>query len=151
MISPNKYLMSLNNDDFDGKAIEMLSSILEKNTNYNSFLVRKQSDELEYRALACLRRLTIFALRLYPTNVDKDLQYLASTSAVTDFKSKEWYAANVRLGEMQVLEVLKSVASSGTREMMRRIQSKNASIIAEPTMLIRMKACPIELSSALLK
>ena len=144
-------LISLSNDDYDGKAIEVLSDILNSDTNYKIFSVKRQSDELEFRALACLRRLTMSALRLYPTNVKEDLKYLGSKSAVADFMSTKWLAANVRLGEMQVLEVLQNVASSGIEEMMRRVKNDNASSIGQPPMFLRARACPFALSSELLE
>ena len=144
-------LISLTNDDYDGKAIEELSTILNTDTNYRTFSVKRQSDELEFRSLACLRRLAMSALRLYPTNVKEDLKYLGSKSAMADFMSNKWLAANVRLGEMQVLEVLENVAASGTEEMMRRVKKKNVSSIGQPPMFLRSRACPFELSSELLK
>ena len=129
-------LIALNNDDFDGKAIEVLERELKADDS--SFMVPKQSDALEFRALIVMARLTTGALRLYPSDVQKDMASLESTTL--EFMSKEWLATHVRLGEMQSLEVMRSIATSGARQMQSRAEETLPS--SHPSLNIHKQICP---------
>ena len=139
-IIPTCRLLALTNDDYDGKAIEVLKDALTNGTA-DTFEVNRQTDELEYRALVWLARLTNMALKKYPSTVKKDMEKLSSPDVV--FQSKEWNAIQVRLGEMQSLESLRSIASSGTRHMMERIRKKKKNVDV-PALNIRHKMCSFE-------
>ena len=131
-------LMALNCDDYNGSAIEKLEEkLLEDDAN---FLIEKQSDQLEFRALTILSRLTTGALHLYPSTVQKDISAISSSSL--KFQSKEWNAAQVRLGEMQSLEVLRSIATSGSKQMRKRAQEIVPS--THPSLKIHRTTCPEE-------
>lgn len=136
-------LIALTNEDFNGNAIEKL----EKELSNNNFFIEKQTDQLELRALAVLSRLTTGALQLYPSNTQSDISALSFSSL--KFGSKEWTAIQVRLGEMQSLEVVRSIASSGVKQMRNRVQQ---SVPATHSSLnIRQGACPEESALQLLK
>ena len=138
-------LMALNTDDYDGKVIENLEQkLLEDDDN---FLIEKQSDQLEFRALTILSRLTTGALHLYPSTVQKDTFAISSSSL--KFQSKEWNAAQVRLGEMQSLEVLRSIATSGAKQMRTRALEIVPS--THPSLKIHRTPCPGENAIDLLK
>lgn len=138
-------LIALSTDDYNGKAIDVLTKALESD---KEFFVEKQSDQLEFRALTTLARLTSGALHMYPNSVEKDMRALASSSL--EFQSKEWSAAQVRLGEMQTLEVLRSVATSGAKEMRRRVKAAGLDENGKE-MFIHSKTCPPELTSQLME
>ena len=140
-------LLALTNDDYNGKALEVLKSALE-NGSTDNFEVKRQSDELEYRALMWLARLTNVALKKYPSTVRKDMESLFT--AQVPFQSKEWYALQVRLGEMQTLESLRSISSSGTRHMLEKVR-KNKRTIKSAAMNIRHKLCDYKHSMKLLE
>mmetsp|Transcript_3170 Transcript_3170/g.4219 ORF Transcript_3170/g.4219 Transcript_3170/m.4219 type:complete len:733 (+) Transcript_3170:42-2240(+) len=145
---PTCRLLALTNDDYDGKAIEALRKALENGTAGTTFTVDRQSDELEYRALMWLARLTNIALQKYPSTVQKDTDLLSSYAA--PFRTKEWNAAQVRLGEMQTLESLRSIASSGTRHMLERFK-RNGGDVDSTSMFNRQKVCPFEHTAKLLE
>jgi hypothetical protein len=138
-------LIALSIDDYDGNAINVLTEALRDDKD---FFVEKQSDQLEFRALTTLARLTSGALHMYPSSVEKDMTSLASFSF--EFQSKEWAAAHVRLGEMQSLEVLRSVATSGAKEMRRRVKAAGLDENGRD-MFIHSKTCPAELTSQLME
>ena len=138
-------LIALSTDDYDGRAIEVLTKALESDKD---FFVEKQSDQLEFRALTTLARLTSGALHMYPSSVEKDMTSLASSTF--KLQSVEWSAAHVRLGEMQTLEVLRSVATSGAKEMRRRVKAAGFDENGRE-MFIHSKTCPAELTSQLME
>lgn len=140
-------LLALTNEDFDGNAVTTLRNALQ-NGNAEEFQMTRQSDELEYRALNWLARLTNVALKKYPSTVREDMQRLMESDVI--FKSKEWYALQTRLGEMQSLESLRSIATSGTRHMMERVRKKKKSVTST-AMFIRRRVCSIDYSSSLIK
>ena len=146
-IIPTMRLLALTNEDFDGKAIEVLTKALADDT-VESFVVPRQSDELEYRALIWLARLTAMELRKYPTSIRKDMERLSSSAVL--FQSSEWTAMQVRLGEMQTLESLRSIALSGTRQMLERIKNKKGNLDT-PALVVREKVCDFELTATLLE
>ncbi len=146
-------LIALTPRDYDGRAIEVLAdALLQKNDEedreyeYN-FMVERQSAELEYRTLTCLARLTTGALELYPSSVKTDMESIASGRF--KFQSKEWLGAQVRLGEMQTLEVLRSVAKSGADQMRSAVRKEGM----ENTVAMRLQRapCPMDLSVPLLQ
>ncbi len=146
-IIPTCRLLALTNEDYEGRALEVLKDVFESG-KADTFQVNRQTDELEYRALMWLARLTNMVLKKYPTTVREDMESLASPEV--SFRSKEWNALQVRLGEMQTLESLRSIASSGTRHMMERVKrrKKNADT---PQMYIRQKVCRFEYTAKLLE
>jgi len=135
-------LIALNTEDYDGKAIEVLTKKLK---NGDEFLIEKQSEQLEFRALMVLSRLTTGALHLYPSTVQKDIASIPSLK----FQSKEWTAAQVRLGEMQSLEMLRSIATSGSKQMRNRAQENISS--SHPSLKIHQTPCPAKNAVDLLK
>jgi len=138
-------LIVLNNNDFNGEAIKVLSDVLRNNTA-DTFYVPKQTDELEYRALVCLTRLTTVALKQYSSNAYRDMRLLSSSSEETFFRSKKWNAVQVRLGEMQTLEVLRNIAAGGVKQMEKQVKDPNSS-----AMFIRHSPCPLEMTAPLLE
>jgi len=134
-------LIALNTEDYDGNAIEALT----KGLNDENFIVGKQSDQLEFRALTTLARLTTGALHLYPSNVQSDVSSISSLK----YQSKEWIATQVRLGEMQSLEVVRSIASSGSKQMKGRAEKVISPM--NPSMKIHRKTCPLESTLQLLE
>ena len=146
-------LLALTTSDYDGNAISVLSDVLKNNTA-KSFMVTKQTDELEFRALTWLARLTSIKLSQYPSSVPKDMELLQSSTV--EFGSKKWSAAQIRLGEMQTLEVLRSIATSGARQMLKNIQnqddvdSTNDDGSTQEAIFIRHKPCSLEYSQPIL-
>ncbi len=127
-------LMALNVDDFEGNAIEVLEKALETD---EEFIVKKQSDALEFRSLTVLSRLVTGALSRYPSTVKKDLKSLSSSAI--PFQSKEWTAVHTRLGEMQSLEAVRSIATSG----LKRFNAKAVQQLSpsHPSLNIHRTAC----------
>ena len=94
-------LMALITSDYDGKATEVLTEQL----GNSSFVVERGSDALEYRALMCVARLTSTTLSQYTRNL-KEEEELVQKLNEESFQSRNWTAAHLRLGEMQVSEWL---------------------------------------------
>lgn len=92
-------LMALITSDFDGKATEVLTEQL----GNSSFAVERGTDALEYRALMCVARLTSTTLAQYKRKL-KEEQELVETLNEKSFQSRNWTAAHLRFGEMQVSE-----------------------------------------------
>lgn len=119
--------------------------------------MEKQSDALEYRAASCIGRLVDIMLRRYPSSVTKDLDALSKSSraasgeasAAIQYGSKEWHATNVRLGEMQSLEILGGSMMQHARRLRNGIGASSAD--GGAALIVRRKACPIENSLPLLK
>lgn len=140
-------LLALTTNDFGGDANEVLSEVLRNNTA-KTFMIARQTDELEFRALTWLARLTSISLSRYPSTVPKDIEALMSSDL--EFRSKEWSAAHVRLGEMQTLEVLRSIATSGARQMLNNIKGRDVGDDDDRSIYIRHKPCPLEYSQPLM-
>jgi len=141
-------LVALTTADYDGKAIDVLTKgLLENSNGDHDFMVDRQSSALEYRALTCLARLTTGALELYPSKVRVDMKDLADGKFT--FQSKEWTAAHVRLGEMQTLEVLRSIAKSGASQMKSKVRDEGGEY--EVGMNIHRAPCPLENNMKLLE
>mmetsp|Transcript_14196 Transcript_14196/g.20273 ORF Transcript_14196/g.20273 Transcript_14196/m.20273 type:complete len:731 (+) Transcript_14196:70-2262(+) len=137
-------LLSLTELDYDGKAIDVLSSVL-RNKTAATFLVKRQTEELEFRALNCLARLSHSALAGYNTTVPQTMMFLDDN--LSPFGSIEWTAAQVILGEMQTLEVLKSISMSGAKQMLKNRHDRNPSLDKrESSLIVRRKPCPIDFS-----
>jgi hypothetical protein len=137
-------LIALNVDDYDGNAIEVLENALKK----DDFIInKKQSDALEFRSLTVLSRLVTGALSRYPSTVKKDIVSLSSSAL--KFQSKEWTAAHTRMGEMQSLEALRSIAVSGAKQMKASAQRELSS--SHPSLNIHRSTCPRETAVELLK
>mmetsp|Transcript_36008 Transcript_36008/g.52558 ORF Transcript_36008/g.52558 Transcript_36008/m.52558 type:complete len:752 (-) Transcript_36008:233-2488(-) len=141
-------LIVLTHTDFGGNAIEMLSDALKKNAENNNdekpFLVGRDTDELEYRALSCLIRFTDLQLSRYPNSIENDMDFLIGESPPA-FQSRAWTAAHVRLGEMQTLEALRSISISGAIQMREKIEKKNKQNGDKggrnPLLIVRNKPC----------
>lgn len=145
-------LISLNEDDYDGNAYSVLSDALE-NSLEDPILVPRQSDFLEHRALTCIMRLSLVALSRYPNSIGENLSIIRGESDdAYSFQSSEWYAAHVKLGEMQSLEVLQRYASSGAEEMKKKIleefderkegNENHKRNLLEQKLRLRQKPCP---------
>lgn len=152
-------LITLTDDDYEGQAQSILADALTKGGEFvESFVVEKQSDALEYRAASCISRLVDIMLRRYPSSVAKDLDALSKSStrsfsreasAAIQHGSKEWYATNVRLGEMQSLEIL----GGSMMQHARRLRSGMGASSADggAALIVRRKPCSIEYSLPLLE
>lgn len=147
-------LIALHEDDFDGKAYELLktdetSSDSRSNKQVDSELLflPKDSDDLEYRALVALERLCMIALSFQPKRIEQNISILSQEDDVK-FRSNEWNAAHVRLGEMQTLDLILNYAHSGKIQMYKNI--KEGSVNLEPRkkaarlkkLEIRNEVCP---------
>ena len=150
-------LITLTDDDYEGRAQSILTDALTKGGEFaESFVVEKQSDALEYRAASCIGRLVDIMLRRYPSSVAKDLDALSKSSraayeeasAAIQYGSKEWYATNVRLGEMQSLEILGGSMMQHARRLRSSMGSSSESSAA---LIVRRKPCSIEYSLPLLE
>lgn len=140
-------LISLTNDDFDGNAIQVLTEALD---NDEPLAIDNQGVELEYRALACLSRLTGMSKWRYKQDLDTEMALVRELTHEA-FQSRMWTAAQVRLGEMQTLEVLHRVALSGVMEMTNRIQKEANSDSYDVLPHIHEQPCPVEYTDALVE
>ena len=152
-------LITLTDDDYEGQAQSILTDALTEGGEFaESFVVEKQSDALEYRAASCIGRLVDIMLRRYPSSVTKDLDALSKSytraaseeaSVAIQCGSKEWYATNVRLGEMQSLEIL----GGSMMQHARRLRSGMGAPSADggAALIVRRKPCSIEYSLPLLE
>jgi SET domain len=91
-------LLALTTDDYDGNAIQ----VLKDNMKNNTFVVEGGSTTLEYRALMFLYRLSSTALIQYKTTPKEAFDLVAQLNQENAFPGKNWTAAHLRLGEMQV-------------------------------------------------
>ena len=151
-------LITLTDEDYDGQAQSILADALTKGGEFvESFMVEKQSDALEYRAASCIGRLVDIMLRRYPSSVTKDFDALSKSStaaseeasAAIQYGSKQWYATNVRLGEMQSLEILGGSMMQHARRLRSGMGAPSADGAA--ALIVRRKPCPIEYSLPLLE
>jgi hypothetical protein len=141
-------LISLAGYDFDGNAAQVLKEALESD---ELLVIDSQGPDLEYRALACLSRLSGVARWRFQKELEAEMK-LVRELTYEDFQSRKWAAAQVRLGEMQTLEVVHRVAISGLMEMANRIQEeKGGDSIDDIIPIVRDTPCPAELSQALLE
>ena len=157
-------LIMLTNEDYGGKAQSVLADALDRGEEFaSSFVVEKQTDELEYRATSCIGRLADAMLRRYPSSAVRDLKLLtmpfgsnataeaSSSSSTLQYGSKEWYAAHVRLGEMQSLEVLGGSMMQHARRLRRGMGASSATGSENAALIVRRKSCHLEHSLALLE
>ena len=146
------------------RAQSVLADALDRGEEFaSSFVVEKQTDELEYRATSCIGRLVDAMLRRYPSSIARDLKLLSipfgsnataeasSSSSTLQYGSKEWYAAHVRLGEMQSLEVLGGSMMQHARRLRSGMGASSATSSENAALIVRRKPCPLEHSLALLE
>lgn len=100
-------LLVLTVKDFEDGAIDLL----EENLGNSTFVVPKGDDAaLEYRSLMFLARMADTALAQYPVDVKEEYDNVLQLNKENAFGNSTWTAAQLRLGEMQVLEALSGVA-----------------------------------------
>ena len=119
-------LISINEDDYDGNAFTILSNALQRLTENEPLQITRQSDYLEYRAMACLMRLSLIALSKYPFTITQNIALLQKSNenfnlSSSSFQSPGWYRSIIHLGEMQTLEVLRRYAMSGLEHLKESI------------------------------
>ncbi len=130
-------LISLINDDYDGKALEVLKSNI---GNKNFRIGPSVSDALEFRSLMCLSRW--FGTRALTMELQGkfDAEYRKLSKMNRDeFGSKNWTAHHVRFGEMQALQAASVM-------LFERVSQSWESKKVNPEPEYRMKdaACPEE-------
>lgn len=140
-------LISLTNDDFDGNATAVLKEALEHD---EPLFIDNQGNDLEYRALTCLSRLSAIARWRYKQELDEEMALVRELTHEA-FHSRMWTAAQVRLGEIQTLEVLHRVAISGVMEMTNRIQMEANTDSLDVIPHMHEQPCPAEFTQALLE
>jgi hypothetical protein len=91
-------LLALTTDDYEGNAIQLLK----ENMANNTFVVDKGSSALEFRALMFLARLASTALLQYKVSPKEEYDRLIEMNKEHTFRSRDWVASHLRLGEMQV-------------------------------------------------
>jgi hypothetical protein len=138
-------LISLTNSDFDGNATAVLKEALQ---NQHPVEIGFQNEFLEFRALACLARLSGLGRWRFKED-ENELTEFISKLTKTSHRSREWTAAHLRLGEMQTLDVVQKLAMSGMREMTKRIHEKLETESEDVLPRIREKPCPAEYSKSL--
>jgi hypothetical protein len=89
--------MALITSDFDGKATEVLKEQL----GNSSFLMERDTDALEYRALMCIARLSSTTLAQYKRDLKEEKAVVEKLNEES-FQSRNWTAAHLRFAEMQV-------------------------------------------------
>jgi hypothetical protein len=143
-------LISLTNSDFDGNATAVLKEALQ---NQHPVEIGVQNEFLEFRALACLARLSGLARWKFKEDENELMEYIkrfTKTSTSQAHHSRKWTAAHLRLGEMQTLDVVQKLAMSGMREMKKRIHERLETGDSEHVLpKIRNKPCPAEYSKSL--
>jgi hypothetical protein len=130
-------LISLINDDFDGKAIQVLTDNID---NPNFSIGPNVSDALEFRSYMCITR--IFGTRVATMELQGNLESeyrRVSKMNRNEFGSKNWTAYHVRFSEMQALQ-----AGSGFlfERLSQNWESKKVNAAAPYTM--RDTSCPEE-------
>ena len=140
-------LISLTTVDFDGNALKVLQDAL---NNDEPLVIENQGDNLEYRALACLSRLSGLSRWRYKQDIEAEMK-LVRELTYEAFQSRMWTAAQVRLGEIQTLDVLHRVAISGVMEMTKRIQKEMNSESFDVLPHIHEQPCDVEFTKALLE
>lgn len=116
-------LMVLTEDDYDGKALQVLQEHLMHHQQQDAILVEKQSDSLEYRALLCLARLSGLVLSRFEIS-DADAISRFANSVSAEPHSPAWTAHQVVVGEVQTLEVLTKVAAAGAHQYASKISGE---------------------------
>ena len=130
-------LISLINDDFDGKAIQVLTDNID---NPNFSIGPNVSDALEFRSYMCINRM--FGTRVATMELQGKLEYeyrRVSKMNRNEFGSKNWTAYHVRFSEMQALQ-------AGSGLLFERLSEKwqNKKVNPSPPYKMRDEACPEE-------
>jgi hypothetical protein len=136
-------LLSLTHRDFDGRAIELLRSVVEQN-KYVS--IEKREEALEFRAMNCLARLTRHSLeQQYHRSVSEEMEHVARLNR-KDSQNPTLSAAHVRLGEMQTIEAIHQFALGYVEKQFDRLENPPLE-----DFVVRAEACPSEYSEFLLQ
>lgn len=114
-------LIVLTEDDFDGSALSVLQDYLA--SERDGILIEKQSDNLEYRALLCLARLSGLVLHRFEIPSEKAVETFAD-SVKAEPHSPLWTTHHVVVGEVQTLEVLTKVAAAGAHQYAAKISGE---------------------------
>jgi len=130
-------LMTLINDDYDGKAIQVLKS----NLGNKDFRIGPHvSDALEFRSLMCISRW--FGTRAMTMGLqgkfDAEFRKVSRMNR-DEFGSNRWAAHHVRFGEMQGLQVASGLIFARVTQ---KWESKK--VDPEPEYKMRDLACPEE-------
>jgi len=145
-------LLSLTEDDFDGNAVQVLQDVLTNGTA-REFLVDKQSEALEHRALSCLARLATGGLSRYPI---QDVELLRQSIPTLKFNTPQWHAAHVQFGEVLTLDIFRHICVMGlrtTREnaMRKAIEEGKTAESVEESLVTRKSPCPSKYLTPLYK
>ena len=141
-------VISLISDDFGGNAAAML----EEGSDIRGFYLEPDEEDgrnnraLEYRTWNCVRRLANGALDRYPRSLVEqfelvgtlDRQKQRGEQASSPDSYWKWTIEHVRLGEMQSLEVVTTLANSKMR-MIEESETKNR--LALPAYKVRDQQC----------
>ena len=141
-------VISLTSDDFGGKAAAML----EEGSNSRGFYLDPDGEDgrnnraLEYRTWNCVQRLANGALDRSPRSLVEQIELVRTLDRQKQSGEQssspdsywKWTIEHVRLGEMQSLEVLTTLASSKMR-MIEESETKNR--LALPAFKVRDSQC----------
>lgn len=108
-------IISLITTDLDGEATQ----ILRDNLNNETFVLTEGNDSLEYRSWMCMRRWTGTGLMMLEADSGKltnEFERVYKLNKGKRFGSRDWGAANVRLGEMQSLRAVATIFGETVRE-----------------------------------
>ena len=137
-------ILSLMEEDLDGKAGTILSMQEIKEKNSRDFILNyPKDDRLEFRAYHCVARLTYSAMKYYETfstNKTNNNENVISSDVV-----------QVLQGELKTLQKLHQLAIHQALNIERDVKSKKLPMDQiMPYMYIRRKPCPIKFSLSLL-
>lgn len=125
-------LLSLVTSDLNGNAAQ----VLRDNLNNASFLLTEGNDSLEYRSWLCLRRWLGASLMSLEgdRSVRDEYDLVQQMDQSSMFGTRDWAAHHVRLGEMQSLKAVATVAGETVLERWGDVvpQTPEYNIMEEP-------------------
>ncbi|VEU44928.1 unnamed protein product [Pseudo-nitzschia multistriata] len=130
-------LIVLNEEDYDGRAIQ----ILEDNLENKDFVVPEMEGNkaLEYRSLKYLGRMTASALMQYtPVKMKQEFETVRQLNKENAFGNSTWTAAQLRLGEMQSLHAVSGIAMTFARKLLEGMEEEQIGVQFK----IRESSCP---------
>lgn len=146
-------IIAMTYKDYNGTAMTILEEALNSrsgtSSNHGGVLdppppVPKGDASLEFRSLVCTGRMAIVALGRFPHSVEEEMKLIQQS----EFQSKNWTAAHLRLGEMQTLEVLRDMTFVTAKRFRSALEQASPD---GKLPVVREKPCPWEYTGALLE
>lgn len=125
-------LIALSIKDYEGKAaVKLYDALTERNQLFHVETDKFFAEEVLFRSYAVMSRLGEDAMEQYKNDILEERAFIKKL-AETKFQSREWTAANVRLGELETINWLLISTSTNAEMMIEKYKQQYKADIENP-------------------